>query len=145
MELVLILVFTCLDIFFFYIFFEIVLIPMFLVIGVWGSRQRKIRAAYLFFLYTLLGSLFMLIGVVYIYRLVGSTNYIVLSFINFSFNDQKWLWLLFFASFAAKVPMLPFHSTQMQWRSTCIQIVRYCSTQHEPPAHCVFSLLFYVY
>lgn len=109
MELVLILVFTCLDIFFFYIFFEIVLIPMFLVIGIWGSRQRKIRAAYLFFLYTLLGSLFMLIGVVYIYRLVGSTNYIVLSFIDFSFNDQKWLWLLFFASFAVKVPMLPFH------------------------------------
>nr|QWK44971.1 NADH dehydrogenase subunit 4 [Protohalopteris sp.] len=109
MELVLILVFTCLDIFFFYIFFEIVLIPMFLVIGLWGSRQRKIRAAYLFFLYTLLGSLFMLIGVVYIYRLVGSTNYIVLSFIDFSFYDQKWLWLLFFASFAVKVPMLPFH------------------------------------
>ena len=109
MELILILVFTCLDLFFFYIFFEAVLIPMFLVIGIWGSRQRKVRAAYLFFLYTLLGSLFMLISIIYIYRLVGSTNYIVLSLIDFSFHDQKWLWLFFFASFAVKVPMLPFH------------------------------------
>lgn len=109
MELVLLLVFTCLDLFFFYIFFETVLIPMFLVIGLWGSRQRKVRAGYLFFLYTLLGSLFMLIGIIYIYRLVGSTNYIVLSLIDFPFHDQKWLWLFFFASFAVKVPMLPLH------------------------------------
>lgn len=109
MELVLLLVFTCLDLLFFYIFFETVLIPMFLVIGIWGSRQRKVRAGYLFFLYTLLGSLFMLIGILYIYRLVGSTNYIVLSLIDFPFHDQKWLWLFFFASFAVKVPMIPFH------------------------------------
>jgi len=108
-EFSLLLVFTTLDLFFFYIFFEAVLIPMFLVIGIYGSRQRKIRAAYLFFLYTLLGSLFMLIGVVYIYLFAGSTNYEVLSVIGFSFYDQKWLWLSFFASFAAKVPMLPLH------------------------------------
>lgn len=109
MELVLLLVFTNLDLLFFYIFFEAVLIPMFLVIGIYGSRQRKIRAAYLFFLYTLLGSLFMLIGVIYIYLFAGSTNYESLSTLNFSFYDQKWLWVAFFASFAAKVPMLPVH------------------------------------
>ena len=71
MELVLLLVFTSLDFLFFNIFFEAVLIPMFLVIGIYGSRQRKIRAAFMFFLYTLLGSLFMLVGVVYIYLSVG--------------------------------------------------------------------------
>lgn len=109
MEMILILVFTCLDLIFFYIFFEAILIPMFLVIGIWGSRQRKVRAAYLFFLYTLFGSLFMLVGVVYIYHFAGTTNYEVLSSIQFPVYDQKWLWLSFFASFAAKVPMLPFH------------------------------------
>nr|QWK44545.1 NADH dehydrogenase subunit 4 [Dictyoneurum californicum]BAY00473.1 NADH dehydrogenase subunit 4 [Dictyoneurum californicum]BAY00474.1 NADH dehydrogenase subunit 4 [Dictyoneurum reticulatum] len=109
MELVLLLVFTNLDLLFFYIFFEAVLIPMFLVIGIYGSRERKIRAAYMFFLYTLLGSLFMLIGIIYIYLFAGSTNYEALSAINFSSYDQKWLWLAFFASFAAKVPMLPVH------------------------------------
>lgn len=109
MELILLLVFTSLDLIFFYIFFETILIPMFLVIGIWGSRQRKVRAAYLFFLYTLFGSLFMLIGVVYIYHFVGTTNYEILSSTRFSLYDQRWLWLAFFASFAAKVPMLPFH------------------------------------
>nr|YP_011008027.1 NADH dehydrogenase subunit 4 [Cutleria multifida]WBP69893.1 NADH dehydrogenase subunit 4 [Cutleria multifida] len=109
MELVLLLVFTNLDLLFFYIFFEAVLIPMFLVIGIYGSRQRKIRAAYMFFLYTLLGSLFMLVGVVYIYLFAGSTNYEVLSAVAFSPYDQRWLWLAFFASFASKVPMLPVH------------------------------------
>lgn len=109
MELILLLVFTNLNLLFFYIFFEAVLIPMFLVIGIYGSRERKIRAAYMFFLYTLLGSLFMLLGIVYIYLFAGSTNYEVLSVINFSSYDQKWLWIAFFASFAAKVPMLPVH------------------------------------
>jgi proton-translocating NADH-quinone oxidoreductase chain M len=109
MELVLLLVFTNLDLLFFYIFFEAVLIPMFLVIGIYGSRQRKIRAAYMFFLYTLFGSLFMLIGIIYIYLFAGSTNYESLSGVSFSNYDQKWLWLAFFASFAAKVPMLPVH------------------------------------
>ena len=109
MELVLLLVFTNIDLLFFYIFFEAVLIPMFLVIGIYGSRQRKIRAAYMFFLYTLFGSLFMLIGVIYIYLFAGSTNYESLATISFSSYDQKWLWLAFFASFAAKVPMLPVH------------------------------------
>nr|QWK45003.1 NADH dehydrogenase subunit 4 [Analipus japonicus] len=109
MELVLLLVFTCVDLLFFYIFFEAVLIPMFLVIGIYGSRERKIRAAYMLFIYTLLGSLFMLIGVLYIYLFAGSTHFEVLNMIGFSPYTQRWLWLAFFASFAAKVPMLPVH------------------------------------
>lgn len=109
MELVLILVFTCLDLIFFYVFFETILIPMFLVIGIWGSRQRKVRASYLFFLYTLLGSLLMLVAVLYVYYYAGTTNYEALLSVQFNQFDQKWLWLAFFVSFAAKVPMLPFH------------------------------------
>nr|QWE51012.1 Nad4 [Phaeophyceae sp.] len=108
-ELILLLVFTVIDLLLFYIFFEAVLIPMYLVIGIYGSRQRKVRAAYMFFLYTLLGSLFMLLGIVYISLLVGSTDYEVLSTFTFSSYDEKWLWLAFFASFAVKVPMLPLH------------------------------------
>ncbi|CAM9255662.1 unnamed protein product [Discosporangium mesarthrocarpum] len=109
MELILVLVFTSLDLLLFYICFETVLIPMFLVIGIWGSRQRKVRAAYFFFLYTLLGSLFMLLALVYIYRITGTTNFEVLQSIELSANDQRWLWLAFFASFATKVPMMPMH------------------------------------
>ena len=109
LELILILVFISLDILFFYVFFEGVLIPMFLLIGFFGSRERKIRASYLFFLYTLVGSLFMLIGVIYFYFVVGSTNFEILFISNFSFFNQKWLWLALFISFAAKVPMLPVH------------------------------------
>ena len=67
MEFFLINVFLVMDLFLFYCFFEAVLIPMFLIIGIWGSRERKIHAAYQFFLYTLLGSLFMLLGIIYIY------------------------------------------------------------------------------
>ncbi|CAM9119528.1 unnamed protein product [Choristocarpus tenellus] len=108
-EIILILVFTSLDLLLFYIFFETVLIPIFLVIGLWGSRQRKVRAAYFFFLYTLLGSLFILLGVVYIYHFVGTTNYEVLLSLDITISDQCWLWLAFFASFATKVPILPVH------------------------------------
>jgi NADH-quinone oxidoreductase subunit M len=109
LELVLLLVFTTLDLFLFYIFFEAVLIPMFLVIGVFGSRSRKIRAAYLLFFYTLIGSVLMLIGVLYIYSKVGSSNYELIQTYNFTILEQKWLWLAFFISFSSKIPMFPFH------------------------------------
>lgn len=109
MEICLILVFCVRDILLFYILFESILIPMFILIGVWGSRERKIRAAYLFFLYTLVGSLFMLMAIIYIYVTYGTTQYELLINSNFSINEQKFLWLGFFASFAAKVPMLPVH------------------------------------
>lgn len=109
MEFFLIGVFCVLDLFLFYIFFESVLIPMFLIIGIWGSRERKIRAAYFFFLYTLLGSVLMLLSILYIYYQVGTTDYEVLLTFSFSPLEQKILWFAFFASFATKVPMVPVH------------------------------------
>jgi len=73
-----------LDLLFFYVFFESVLVPMFVIIGVWGSRQRKVLAAYYFFIYTLLGSVLMLLSILYIFYQTGSTNYEVL--LTFSFS-----------------------------------------------------------
>ena len=109
MESLLLIVFTVLDLFLFYIFFESILIPMFLIIGVWGSRRRKVRASYLFFLYTLLGSVLMLLAILVIYLQVGTTDYQVLLLTNFSENTQKLLWMAFFISFASKIPMVPVH------------------------------------
>ena len=113
MESALVLVFSVLDLVLFYVFFETILIPMFLVIGVWGSRTRKIRAAYQLFLYTLLGSILMLLALLTIYFEVGSTSYeIVLANIRgvgFTPERELILWLAFFASFAVKVPMFPVH------------------------------------
>ena len=108
-EFLLINIFSVLDLIFFYIFFESVLIPMFIIIGVWGSRQRKIHAAYQFFFYTLLGSILMLLGIILIYFHLGTTDIQILLHSEFSKSRQIILWLAFFASFAVKVPMLPFH------------------------------------
>lgn len=102
-------VFCVLDLLLFYIFFESVLIPMYLIIGFWGSRERKIRAAYFFFLYTLLGSVLMLLSILYVYYQVGTTDFEILSTVSFTLKEQKLLWLSFFASFATKVPMVPVH------------------------------------
>ena len=82
---------------------------MFIIIGVWGSRERKVRASYMFFLYTLLGSVLMLLSILYIYFRVGTTDYETLLSFNFTFYEQRIIWLAFFASFASKVPMLPVH------------------------------------
>ena len=109
MEFFLIGVFCILDLLLFYIFFESVLIPMYLIVGVWGSRERKIRAAYFFFLYTLLGSVLMLLSILYIYYQVWTTDYEVLLTFIFSPLEQKIIWLAFFMSFATKVPMVPVH------------------------------------
>merc|ERR1712093_871049 len=109
MEAMLILVFTVLDVVVFYIFFESVLIPMFLIVGVWGSRARKVRAAYMFFRYTLVGSVLMLLAILRIYFEAGTTDYQTLLTTEFSFDRQRILWLAFFASFATKVPMVPVH------------------------------------
>ena len=108
-ELLLLNVFSVLDLFFFYIFFESVLIPMFIIIGIWGSRQRKIHAAYQFFFYTLFGSIIMLIGIIVIYFHTGTTDIQLLAQTEFSHYRQIFLWLAFFCSFAVKVPMLPVH------------------------------------
>ena len=109
LEFLLIQVFSVLDLFLFYFYFESVLIPMFLIIGIWGSRKRKIKAAYQFFLYTLIGSLLMLIALIAIYYKVGSTDLQVLWNFNFTENQQLFFWIAFFLSFAVKIPMIPFH------------------------------------
>ena len=111
LETLLIGVFSILDLFLFYILFESILIPMFLIIGIWGSRERKIHAAYQFFIYTLIGSLLLLLAIIYIYYEYGSSNleYILSIENKFNFQSQKILWIAFFASFAVKIPLIPFH------------------------------------
>ncbi len=109
LETLLINVFCVLDLLLFYVFFESVLLPMFIIIGVWGSRERKIHAAYQFFLYTFFGSVLMLLAIIVIYFQTGTTDLQILLTTEFSENKQKLLWLAFFASFAIKVPMVPVH------------------------------------
>jgi len=101
--------FVALDIFVFYIFFEAVLLPMFLIIGVWGGPKR-VYAAFKLFLYTLLGSVLMLIAVLAMYVDAGTADIPTLLTHNFSASMQTWLWLAFFASFAVKMPMWPVHT-----------------------------------
>lgn len=101
--------FLALDTILFYLFFEAVLLPMFFIIGVWGG-ERRIYAAFKFFLYTLLGSLLMLLSVISLVWVGGTTYIPALMVTEFSFDLQKILWLGFFASFAVKTPMWPFHT-----------------------------------
>ncbi len=101
--------FCALDFVLFYIFFEGVLIPMFLIIGVWGGSNR-VYAAFKFFLYTLTGSVLMLVAIMVIYFDAESTDIVRLIEIGFDPGLQLWLWLAFFASFAVKVPMWPVHT-----------------------------------
>jgi NADH-quinone oxidoreductase subunit M len=109
METMMLGVFMAQDIFLFYIFFEAGLIPMFLIIGVWGGAQR-IYASYKFFLYTLLGSVLMLIAMLWMVNHAGTTAIPKLLVTNFPKEAQTWLWLAFFASFAVKMPMWPVHT-----------------------------------
>jgi NADH-ubiquinone oxidoreductase chain 4 len=109
LETLLIAVFVVLDLLLFYICFESTLIPIFLIIGQWGARERKIHAAYFFFLITLLGSLFMLLGILVMYFHIGTTDYQVLTTMDISFSRQRILWLAFFLSFAVKTPLVPVH------------------------------------
>ncbi|MEL7547511.1 MAG: NADH-quinone oxidoreductase subunit M [Pseudomonadota bacterium] len=102
-------VFCALDLVLFYVFFEAGLIPMFIIIGVWGG-QHRIYASFKFFLYTLLGSLFMLAAVVYMYLTAGTSDIVALETFEFDPSAQTWLWLAFFASFAVKLPMWPVHT-----------------------------------
>ena len=120
LETLIIGVFCALDLFLFYIFFEASLIPMFLIIGVWGSEGRKVfagidmpsrvYAAVKFFLYTLLGSVLLLVAMAWMYFKAGTTDIPTLQQFEFSADAQKWLWLAFFASFAVKMPMWPVHT-----------------------------------
>ena len=109
MESLTLAVFSVLDMLLFYVFFESVLIPMFIIIGVWGSRSRKIKAAYQFFLYTFLGSVLLLMAILLIYYQAGSTDVQVLYLTPLSKKRELLLWCAFFASFAVKIPMLPVH------------------------------------
>ena len=102
-------VFCALDLVVFYVFFEAGLIPMFVIIGVWGGIDR-IYASFKFFLYTLLGSLFMLAAIVYMYLVAGTSDVVQLEQFEFAKGAQTWLWLAFFASFAVKLPMWPVHT-----------------------------------
>ena len=101
--------FCALDFVAFYIFFEAVLIPMFLIIGVWGG-PRRVYAAFKFFLYTLLGSVLMLLAILVAYFQAGTTDIPTLMAFDFPLHLQYWMWLAFFASFAVKVPMWPVHT-----------------------------------
>ena len=109
LETLMIGVFEALDIFLFYVMFEGGLIPMFLIIGVWGGK-RRVYAAFKFFLYTLVGSLLMLIAIMTMYWTAGTTDIETLLKTPFSPHVQTWLWLAFFASFAVKMPMWPVHT-----------------------------------
>jgi NADH-quinone oxidoreductase subunit M len=101
--------FTALDLTLFYVFWEAMLIPMFLLIGVWGG-ERRIYSAIKFFLYTLVGSLLMLVAIIVIYKEVGTFNILKLTAHSFPEEIQLYLFLAFFAAFAVKVPMAPLHT-----------------------------------
>jgi NADH-quinone oxidoreductase subunit M len=109
LETLMIGVFTALDIVLFYVYFEAGLIPMFIIIGVWGGR-RRVYASFKFFLYTLLGSVLMLLAIMAMYWQSGTTDITALLQYEFPASMQKWLWLAFFASFAVKMPMWPVHT-----------------------------------
>lgn len=102
-------VFTILDILGFYISFEAIIIPMFLVIGVWGSREEKVRAGYYFFLYTAAGSVLLLLSILYISYTHGTTDYLLLVKQTIEEKYQYFIFIAFFISFAAKIPLFPFH------------------------------------
>ena len=108
-EFLLIGVFTVMDVLGFYVLYEGVLIPMFYIIGVWGAREQKITAAYYFFFYTLLGSVVMLISIMYIYTISGTTDYVTLMGYELEEKVQKLVFLAFIASLAVKIPLFPFH------------------------------------
>jgi NADH-quinone oxidoreductase subunit M len=109
LETLMIGVFVALDLVLFYLLFEAGLIPMFLIIGIWGGK-RRVYASYKFFLYTLLGSVLMLLAIMAMYWNAGTTDIPTLLKHHFPVSMQPWLWLAFFASFAVKMPMWPVHT-----------------------------------
>ncbi|MBX9715050.1 MAG: NADH-quinone oxidoreductase subunit M, partial [Burkholderiaceae bacterium] len=109
LETMMIGVFCALDLILFYVFFEAGLIPMFLIIGIWGGK-RRVYASFKFFLYTLLGSVLMLLAMMAMYWHAGTTDIVTLLDTKFPRDMQFWLWFAFFASFAVKMPMWPVHT-----------------------------------
>jgi len=109
MESLMIGVFCSLDLIIFYLFFEAGLIPMFLIIGIWGGA-RRVYSAFKFFLYTLLGSVLMLVAIISIFWISGTTDIIQLYELGIDVKYQNLLWIAFFSSFAVKTPMWPVHT-----------------------------------
>lgn len=101
--------FLVVDLLLFYIYFESVLIPLFLIVGIWGASKARIRAAFLLFLYTLAGSLFMLLAILWLSYNLGVTDFNYLALFDLSVDAQGWSWFAFFLAFAVKSPMAPFH------------------------------------
>ena len=112
METFMIGVFCSLDLVVFYLFFEAGLIPMFLIIGIWGG-ERRVYSAFKFFLYTLLGSVLMLVAIISIYWITGTTDVVEIYKIKIPKELQYILWLAFFSSFAVKLPMWPVHTLSL--------------------------------
>jgi len=110
LQFTLTLTFMLRDILLFYIAFEAVLIPMLLIVGIWGSRPRKIFATYKFVLFTLFGSFLILTCILYIYIETGSTDIAIIKLYQFESIEEKFIWLGLFLGFAVKVPVFPFHS-----------------------------------
>jgi NADH-quinone oxidoreductase subunit M len=104
--------FAALDFVLFYLFFEAGLIPMFLIIGVWGG-ERRVYSTFKFFLFTLLGSVLLLLAVIYMFQEAGTSDIPTLMTYEFGFEAQKWLWLAMFASFAVKMPTWPVHTYKL--------------------------------
>src|SRR3546814_9655325 len=109
LEGVMIGVFAARDAMLFYVFFEAMLIPMFILIGVWGG-PRRVYASLKFFLYTFLGSVFMLVGLIYLYLKGGSWQHVDMYALQLSMPEQMWLFFAFLIAFAVKVPMFPVHT-----------------------------------
>jgi proton-translocating NADH-quinone oxidoreductase chain M len=109
-ELFLIFAFISFDLLFFYFWFESILIPMAILIGVWGNQTRKINAVFYLVIYTVLGSSLMLFSIIYLHFVYQTTNFFILFYlISFNIFQQKFLWICFFLAFAVKIPMIPFH------------------------------------
>nr|UUF92208.1 NADH dehydrogenase subunit 4 [Premocyathus sp. IS-2022] len=102
-------VFLVFDLLLFYILFEGILIPMFFLIGIWGSREEKVRASFYFFFFTFAGSVFFFFTILFIYRTIGATDYFLLLNLKLSPNVQKWALVGVFLSFAVKIPLIPLH------------------------------------
>lgn len=109
LEICLLIAFTVIDLFFFCLFFESLLIPMFFIILFWGTRERRIKALTYFFIYTLFGSVFILIVLFILFFELQSTNFLILLTTNISFQKQKIIWICLFLVFAIKIPIFPFH------------------------------------
>jgi proton-translocating NADH-quinone oxidoreductase chain M len=101
--------FVFLDLLGFFLFFEMTLIPIYFLVLIWGSRERRVRASYLISIYTLFGSIFMFFNLLYLLSKTGTTDYELLLQVHLTEEDQRFLWITFFLAFAAKIPLFPMH------------------------------------